>query len=172
MQARAFWNKCFNYLERLSNLAGTWLIVCLMFLVTSNVFSRYFTGKELLGAYELSTLLLVGIIFFSISYTQNVKKHVTVEVLISRLKNNTLAAFEIFALLISLFVVSLLFYRSLLETITAVNINMISAGIIRWPVWPFKIIVSFGFLLFCIRLVIQLVQRIRGLEVRNSNDID
>ena len=162
--------KFVDSLERWSNLAGTWLIVFLMLLITANVACRFLIGKAILGTYELATLMLVGIVFFTLAYTQKHRGHVRMELVISRLRGTVRHSLEIFALLTCLGICIPLFYQTLLEAIKAVEVKMVTSGVIHWPAWPFKIVVAFGFLLLVIRIAIQLIQQIRLLKNRRKHD--
>ena len=161
--------KFIDRVEEWSNLAGTWLIVFLMVLIISDVAYRTLAGKSILGAYNLAELIMVGIVFLSLAYAQKQRGHVRMEVVVDRLREKAQQLTEIAAFFLSLAICALIFYQSILEALLAVDINLITSGIVQWPAWPFKIVVAFGFFLFCIRIGIQLTQQIRLLVAEGKH---
>lgn len=57
-----------NRVEEWSNLVGTWLIVFLMLLICSDVVYRTVIGASIVGAIELTELVMVGICFLPTAY--------------------------------------------------------------------------------------------------------
>lgn len=165
----SFLGKLVDRVEEWSNLAGVWLIVFLMALIISDVAYRTLAGRSILGAYNLAEIVMVGICFFSLAYAQKKRGHVRMEVLVDRLRGKALHLTEIVAFFVSLAICALIFYQSILEALLAVDINLITSGIIQWPAWPFKIVVAFGFFLLCIRIGIQLTQQIRLLVAEGKH---
>lgn len=133
-----------------------------MFLVTTDVLYRAVAGKALLGVYNLSEIIMVGVCFFALAYTQNRKGHVRMELVLERLPLRARGLSEATSLLLSLVICLLMFCRSVVELQVAVQIRLVSAGIVKWPAWPLKIVVSLGLFLLCIRLAFQFVEQIRS----------
>lgn len=153
--------KLIDIAENLSNLGAGWLIISLMVLVASDVVYRATAAKSIAGAYTLSEIIMVGICFLAMAYTQKQRGHVSMDFVVTRLKWKTAQFTEICSSSLSLFIAVLLFYRAAAEAHVAVKIRLITSGIVKWPAWPLKIVVAFGFFLLCIRIAIQLSQQIR-----------
>jgi TRAP-type C4-dicarboxylate transport system permease small subunit len=149
--------------EKASNACSGWLIICLLLLVTSDVVYRFVSKNSIAGAYSLSELLMVGICFLSIAYTQKEKGHVAVDFFTLKLSGKPLQAVEMASSLMSIIISFLLFYRSAVEARIAVDVNLVTSGIVSWPAWPLKIIVAFGFLMLTIRIAIQVKQQVRSI---------
>lgn len=147
--------------ETLSNLGAGWLVIFLMVLVASDVVYRTAAAKSIAGAYTLSEIIMVGICFLAMGYTQKQRGHVSMDFVVTRLKGKANQFTEIGASLLSLATSVLLCYRSTVEAHVAVKIRLVTSGIIKWPAWPLKIVVAFGFFLLCIRIAIQLSQHVR-----------
>ncbi|WP_300458125.1 TRAP transporter small permease [Desulfobacula sp.] len=152
--------KSTDAIEKGSNACSGWLIICLLLIVTADVSYRFVFNKTIAGAYSLSELIMVGICFLSMSYTQKEKGHVAVDFFILKLEGRTLHFVEITSSLMSIIISFLLFYRSAVEARIAVKIDLVTSGIVNWPAWPLKIIVAFGFLMLTIRIAIQIKQQI------------
>jgi TRAP-type C4-dicarboxylate transport system permease small subunit len=156
----SFLRKLLDIAETLSNQSAGWLVVFLLLLVASDVAYRTVAAKSIAGAYSLSEIIMVGICFLAVSYTQKQKGHVSMDFIVIRLRGKPRQFTEITSSLLSLIVSILLFYRSSVEAYVAVKIRLITSGIIEWPAWPLKIVVAFGFFMLCIRIAIQLNQQI------------
>jgi TRAP-type C4-dicarboxylate transport system permease small subunit len=163
--------KTMNLLEWMSSLASGWMIVLLMVLSTSDVAFRLVARNSIEGAYSLSEIVMVGICFFAMSYTQREKGHVSMDFLVMRLSGRKLRFAEITSSFLSLFVSVLLFYRATVEAVGAVELKLVTSGIIEWPAWPLKIVVAFGFFLLCIRIFIQLVHAFAYMPENTTNAI-
>jgi len=147
--------------ERISNLGSGWLIIFIILLILSDVSCRFFVSKSIAGAYNLAEIIMVGICFLPMAYTQREKGHVAVDFLVLRLKERPRQAMEMVSTFLSFVISILLFYRSAAEAKIAVDLLLTTSGIVKWPAWPLKILVAFGFFLLCIRIAIQLSQQMR-----------
>lgn len=155
--------------ERLADKCAGGLIIFLMLLVVSDVTYRFVIRKSIAGAYSLSEIIMVGICFLAMAYTQREKGHVAVDFVLLRLKGKSRQRLEVLSLSLSLVISVLLFYRASLEAQLAVKINLVTAGIVEWPAWPLKIVVALGFFLLSVRIAIQLWQQIRAPRARPEN---
>ena len=151
-------SRFFNTVERWANLLGTWLIMFLMILVCSDVIYRTISSKSIIGAIELSQMLMAGIAILTLAYTQKERGHVRMELLMSKLKGRTRQIVEFTAILICLaFSILILIMTSILAK-DSIAIMEIVEGISGLPLWPWKTIIPIGFSLLCIRLAIQLIK--------------
>jgi len=152
--------KAFDFVERLASIGSGYLITFLMLLVVCDVIYRFTLSKSIAGAYTLSEMIMVGICFLALSFTQKEKGHVAVDFVVVRLEGKPYQTMEIISSLLSFVICVLLFYRATIEARIAVDIRLVTSGIVEWPAWPLKIVVAFGFLLLGIRVAIQLSQQI------------
>ncbi len=130
----------------------------LMVLVCSDVIYRTISGKSIIGAIELSEMLMIGISILTLSYTQSKRGHVRMELVMSKLKGKTRQIIEFIAVLMCLaFSILVLIMTSLLAK-DSIAIMEIVEGISGLPLWPWKTLIPIGILLLCIRLTVQLVR--------------
>ena len=87
--------------ELWANIIGSWLSIFLMLLVSSEVLYRFIIGKSILGAIELSELVMVGICSLTLAYTQKSLGHVRVDFLLIKLSGRILYLIESGALFLS-----------------------------------------------------------------------
>ena len=156
-------DKFLGKVEHWAGLSSTWLVIFIMLLVTSDVTYRAIAGKAILGAYNLTEIMMVAVCFFAVAYTQNKRGHVRMEIVVSKTKGRARLLTEIVSSLLCLLISALMFYQSIVEVRGAISIRLFTPGVIKWPAWPLKIVVVFGVFLLCLRIAIQLGQQVRHL---------
>ncbi len=131
--------------ELVLNLSKAAMLV-IVFIVVADVTLRYVFDSPILGSLDLTTLMLVVIIFSGVGYTAHMKRHVTVDVVVSKLGPRTCAIIEsitgiMVAVLLGLIIWSSLLQANVLRVQTAVTEEL------RIPLFPFELFLVFGFLL-------------------------
>lgn len=165
-------SKFFTTIERWSNLLGTWLIIFLMVLVCADVIYRTLFNASIIGAIELSEMLMVGICSLTLAFTQNERGHVRMELLMARLKGRTRQLFEFTAILLCFIFAILVFIMTVISAKDSIAIMEIVEGISELPLWPWKILIPIGFFLLCIRLMIQLIRHFQLILTQQEKGSD
>lgn len=151
----------FESIERWTGNIGVYLFFIIMLSVTSDVIARVITNKSITGVYELNEYLMVGG-FLVLSYTQKQRGHVTVELILSRLKGKALYFTELGAMVLTFVICVIFLWQSILQLQLSISMKFISEGLIQYPQWPARVLVSFGFLLLCLRFAIQIFDKMSG----------
>ncbi len=151
----------FDQIETWMNTIGVWLFVFIMLSVTTDVIYRYITHSSIMGVVELNELLMVGC-FLILAYTQKHGGHVTVELLLVRLSDKARHKVETVALFLTLFICALLTWQTFVQVQLAIDMSLISEGLVQYPLWPAKLCVFIGFLFLSIRLLIQFIDLSTG----------
>jgi TRAP-type C4-dicarboxylate transport system permease small subunit len=137
---------------------GTWIggaALILMVLVTfANVVSRYLLKKPVMGAVEMTQLLLVVTAFFAIPYTEVRKQHVTFDEVVNlfprRLRAFTLGLMYflvgIYALIMS--------WQDTLLALTYMNPAVRVTDVLKIPIAPAIFVVALGSLLWGAELLL------------------
>ena len=88
--------KAANFVERgLSPLTrvvgniGAGIIAVMMLLTVTDVVGRRVFNQSVSGAYELSELMLIIVVFFSMVHCQFLKGHITIDLVVTRLRPRT-----------------------------------------------------------------------------------
>lgn len=147
----------FDAIEKWLNGIGVWLIIALMLSVTVDVVHRTLLGRSIVGVFELDELLMVGICFFVLAYTQRQRGHVRVELVLIRLPEKARYFTELAAWLLTLAVCAILLWQSIVQAQLTISMHLITTGLIQYPLWPARICLSIGFLFLCVRVGIQLI---------------
>ena len=153
----------FDFIERWLSTIGAWLFIMIVLSVTTDVLVRSIVGSSVTGIFELNELLMVGG-FLVLSYTQKQRGHVTVELILIRLRGKAHYFTELSSMLLTLVICVIFLWQSIVQLQLAISMNFISEGLIQYPQWPARLCVSIGFLFLCLRFGIQISDKLRGRE--------
>jgi len=141
-------------------MAGMFLLIPLMLLTTGDVLGRKFISKTIPGTFELSEYMLAVFILLGAAYTQQVKGHVGVDFLISRLSPRIRTLCRIITTLLSLFIITILIWQGWVEGIRERTVS----DMLRIPQSPFRILVAIGGFLLALELMMDLIDFIKKLK--------
>ncbi|MFO8164630.1 MAG: TRAP transporter small permease [Desulfatiglandales bacterium] len=152
------------------NICSVFLIMILMFFASGEIIGRYVFNFPIPGHVELVELLMAGIVFLGIAYTEREGGHIRMELFLTRvLKGRAYHTAEIITSTLSLFVYIFIMYYSFRSTLNAIQVGD-STAYLYWPTWPSKMLIPIGSLLLCIRFIIEIFQHlcqvVAGAEMR------
>lgn len=131
-------------------------IVVLMFLTVAHVIGRYFLGSPLPGMVELSSFMLVIIIFLTSGYNEVAKAHTVIRIAIERFPEKVQAIIDTITYLMSLVIIAIACWQSIVRAIFTMKTEYSSAvwGI---PHFPFLLVVAFGWLILGLAVLMNLI---------------
>jgi TRAP-type C4-dicarboxylate transport system permease small subunit len=132
--------------------AGMFLILPLMLLTTVDVIGRAAWARPIPGIVELSSYALDVFILLGLAYTQQVKGHVRVSMLTSRMPPRVQIFLDIFVALLSLFIIALLAWQGFVMGLEETAVS----DMLRIAQRPFKLLVGVAAFLLCLELVVDL----------------
>jgi TRAP-type C4-dicarboxylate transport system permease small subunit len=145
-------------IEDYLNLASVFIIMFLMFFATTEIVGRYIFNSPVPGHVEIVELIMVGIVFFGIAYTQRVGGHVRMELFVTKvLKGRSYHIAEVITNILSLFVYLFILVYTFKATLFAYQIGD-NTSYLYWPTWPSKLAVPIGCLFLCIRFSVEIIQ--------------
>jgi len=142
--------------EKVLNLLAAGAIFVVMVLVTIQITARYL-ARAIPGIYESAELLMVAIVFLPLAYTQSVRGHVHMELVVNRLSPRWRNPVEMITLLLSLVVFSIITWKSGQNAYLSWRMGDVTMGLIMFPVWPSKMLVPIGSGLLCLRLLVHIL---------------
>ncbi len=162
-----------NIIEDWLNLASVFIIMFLMFFASTEILGRYLFNSPVPGHVELVELIMAGVVFFGIAYTERVGGHVRMELFVNRvLKGRAYHIAETITAALSFFVYIFILIFSFKATLFAYQIGD-NTAYLYWPTWPSKIAIPIGSFFLCIRFIIEIIQHIpqaiTGVEIRDLN---
>jgi TRAP-type C4-dicarboxylate transport system permease small subunit len=149
------WGEVKKGIRRLNYIVcavGMATIIPLMLLTFADVMLRGFFNKPIPGTFELSQYILAIFILLGAAYTQQVKGHVGVDFLTSRLSPHLQALCEIVTTLLCLFIIAVVVWQGWVEGITEKAVS----DQLRIPQYPFRVLVAVGGFLLWLELLIDL----------------
>jgi TRAP-type C4-dicarboxylate transport system permease small subunit len=142
--------------EGLVIVAGM-LVVVMMVVTMVDVILRSFFNSPLEGAYEITEFMMGGVVFLGLAYMQRAKGHLAIELFTERMPPWGRSLVRALGYLIALVLFSAIAYEASGLAYQAWEIQDYTMGAARLPLWPVKTAIAFGSILFCIRLVVDLV---------------
>jgi len=161
------WSRFQNGVHRLNyyiSCLGMTLLIPLMLLTTGDIIGRKFFSKTIPGTFELSEYILAVFILLGAAYTQQVKGHVGVDFVTSKLPPRARTLCEIITTLLSLFIIGIVIWMGFFEGIREKTVS----DMLRIPQYPFRLLVSVGGFLLWLELLIDLVNSVRKLVGREK----
>lgn len=128
------------------------LLIPMMLLTASDIIGRAVWARPIPGAVELSSYMLAVFILLGVAYTHQVKGHVRVTMLVSRLPKRAGLLLDVITTLLSLFIISILAWQGWVVGIEERTVS----DMLRIPQLPFRLLVSVAGLFLCLELLIDL----------------
>ncbi len=132
------------------------LILIMAILSTYGVARRYLLNRPEPYSYELSTILLVACVVFSVAGLQRHMRHLRVDFISNRFSNYTQnILLRIITPILALFYAVIVTWKSWENTIYSMSIWERSQSSWQEPLFPAKLTVPIGMALLCLVLMIQ-----------------
>jgi TRAP-type C4-dicarboxylate transport system permease small subunit len=152
-----------KWIQRLTlyvSYLGMVLLIPMMLLTTTDVMGRALWSRPIYGTVELSSYMLAIFILLGIAYTHQVKGHVRVTMLTSRLPRRATLALDLVTILLSMFIIGLIAWQG---WVVGMEERAVS-DMLRVPQRPFKLLVSAAAFLLWLELCIDLFATIKQLS--------
>lgn len=138
---------------------GMIFALLMMLLTTVHAIGRYIFGLPVPGLVELSSYMLVAMIFLTAPYTEMVKGHIAIGVLVDRLSEKTQAIIDIFIYMLCLAVSVIAAWQTFVRGYFIMQERQVST-ILSIPNAPFIFLVGIGWSMFSLAILIHLVNSI------------
>ena len=129
-------------------------------LILCDVAMRSFFNRPIMSSYELVMFLMSIVVFTSFGFAHSEKKIVKIEVVVSHLPSKLQNLFEIITSFLSLGIIVLIAWRSLVRCIELHQEGLISP-ILHIPIYPFYGIAALGFLLLASVIFVNILEYFR-----------
>ncbi len=146
-------------LNRWVSIAGAVFLIPLMLGTAADVICRDLFNLPIMGVVESSGYLLAVFILLGLGYAEQVKAHVKVAIMTSRLSLRAQLILSVMTTLISLFIFSILVWQGLAVGIEERTVS----DLLRVPQYPFRILVAVGAFFVCLEFLIDFGDSVRKL---------
>lgn len=99
-----------DLIVKLAGYAASGLMPILAFIVSFEVFSRYFLNRPTVWAFDLSLFLFGYIAILGGAYAQQKRGHITVDILYQKVSSKTRRIFDLVSYVLAIFFLVLIFY--------------------------------------------------------------
>lgn len=137
------------------NAIGMVVLAILMLLGAADVLGRYLFNQPIMRTYEISQILLASIVFFGWAYTQYEDKHISIGLVFERFSPSVQRIIRIITHFLALIVFGLIAWQATILAMDFFHANRLLGGLLI-PIYPFQLFVSFGAVLICLELIIQI----------------
>lgn len=144
------------FLSRLTGYMATGMLGLLMVLTVANVILRDVFNTPIRGTPELSEFMMVIVIFLALAWCAVTRKHVRVELIVTRLPSKVQIILDSITLLITLGIFVIITWQSILESMVVYD----TTSLLRLPHTPFYWIMTFGLAMFCLAIAVLLIENI------------
>jgi len=133
--------------------------MAMMFLTCLDVFGRYFFRNPVRDALEFTEFLLVLTVSSGIAYTQTVKGHIVVDLIVARLPRFARKVVCAFGHLISLILYILITWQCIIGAMNRWRHSIVT-GSYELPLWPFHAFLALGCAVTCLVFLADLLKSI------------
>jgi len=147
----------------IAGVSGFFLIP-LMVITAVDVVGRDIFNHPIPGTVELSQYMLAVFILLGLAYSHQVKAHVAVSIITSRLSRPVQLILNILITLVCLFISFIIAWQGWVVGIEEKTVS----DMLRVPQYPFRLLVAVAACLMCLELLIDLGDSLRKLARRAS----
>jgi len=133
---------------------GAGFIALMMLMTVADIIGRKSFNQPVVGAYELSELMLVVVAFFSMANCEFIGGHVTIGVLVSRLRQKPQTIIDSLMYFLFLVISCLLTWRLFVYAMAEVGGQI--TNVLELPIYPAIFAAAFGCALFSLVIVMRL----------------
>jgi TRAP-type C4-dicarboxylate transport system permease small subunit len=151
-------------------VSGAAVLLCTL-LITYDVLMRYFLNKPQLFVDELTSFLLVGIIFLGTGPTFYRGGHIRVDLVTNLLRPQTQSRLRIVTLSIGLVLLGIITHETFISALVAFQMGRVSA-VMLYPIWIAMLLIPIGLGLMAFFMGVELVRQWRSKEGRETGPPD
>lgn len=149
---------------------GGVLVLAMMIITVAEIVGRTWFSHPISGSVELPSLFLVLVTIIALAVLQRQKGHIGVNILQERLKGRARSCLEFSLLLSMLFVAGVIAVYGWRLAMQAKALQLTTMGPLFVTLWPFMLVLPFGFGLLTLRVIIQLIREGRGIITRSNTE--
>lgn len=137
------------------------MLIPMMFLTTTDVLGRALFSWSVPGAVELSQYMLAVVILLGLAYTQQVKGHPRVTMVVSRFPVRVQLILEILLAALGILIISIVIWQG--WVLATGRMATIVSDVLRISQVPFRLLVSVGGLFLLLELFVDLLTAVEKL---------
>ena len=136
-------------------------ILAMSLMVSYDALMRFFLDDPQLFVDELTSFLLVAVIFLGTGPTFYKGGHIRVDLVSNRLKPKNRSRLRIITLFIGIALLGIITYETMVSTLVAFRTGRLSA-VMGYPLWIAMLFIPSGLVLMAFFMVVELIKEKRG----------
>lgn len=148
------------FVARLPSLGPNWVaavsLVFIMLIICVGVFTRVFK-EPIQGAYELSEILMIFLIFIGISYAEMRRRHVTMSLVTTNVPAKVRVALRFVTQAISTVIFGFMTWQTIVQGLNVMNFHQTTTAL-SIPIAPFYFVAAAGSAMMCLVLLVSLAE--------------
>lgn len=153
---QSVWSKS---IRTLALLVAAWLLFE-VFHISFDTFSRYIFNKPFQGTVTISIMMLMFLVYLGAPYCENTRCHIRVDILFDLFSKRWQNRLDLLWLVLALSLMPLLVWQTFLLAMHSFHTGEMAMDI-ALPVYPGKFVISIGFTLWAVQLVISIIEKIK-----------
>ena len=146
--------------SRWTNVIGVGALALMIVLAFVDVFARYIFNAPIKGVQEMTEVIMICAIFLAVAHTHNIKSHIAVDLVSSRLRPKPHAALEFITTLLASGMFGIIAWRTLAYTIFLVGDHRVHDKFLGIPSGPFAAVIFLGCASLFLLLIRDLLERV------------
>jgi len=144
-----------------------WLLSAIMFLLIIDFVSRGMY-RPIQGVGELAVFVLVAVVYLGIPHTEEVRGHVRVTAITSRLPERIQKILDFIIYLVATVTIAFVVYAVTQNAVKAFINQEAVAGTVPLPVWPVKFVIVIGCVFYFIQMISNTIDEFKKLVRKSS----
>jgi tripartite ATP-independent transporter DctM subunit len=140
-------------LSRWTNVAGIGFLFLMIVVTFIDVILRYIFNRPMVGIIEVTEVMMIAAIFLAIAHTYNVKGHISVDIITSKLEPRARITMESANNLIGLGIFAVVVWQTLAKTLWFAKVNAVHSNYFLIPSAPFAAIITLGCLILLLLII-------------------
>ncbi len=154
----------FETMEKTLCTVGSIALGTMAVVLGVGIVSRYVFGYPIPGIYDIVQLLLVWVVFLSLSFTQKEERHIRVEIILRLLSNRSRLYLDLVAMGFGCLLCVVMSFQAAKLAWSSLSVLEYWPGLLRVPIYPSKIALFLGVFALSIRFLLELMKTIRKLR--------
>ena len=153
--------------ERAATFIGIITLLLLMFLTVADVTGRYVFNWPIPGAYEISELMLIPIVFLGLAHIQDLRQHIRVDFLEKYFPKKMNWYLNLCSWFLGASFFLIMTWQSALQAWEAWITGDYYMGLLEVPLWPARTLLAIGLGLLTIRFALSFIQDLNTIKRTN-----
>ena len=161
--------RCMELISKQTGLIAGALAFVMMVAIVREVIGRYLFNSPTAWSVDLNAFLLVGMVYLGSAYTTLTDGHVRADFFYALITGRAKAWLDIFIDLVCIYYCSILFWEGWLLAYDSLVCGEVSSGGVRWPLFPFHVLVPLGSAMVILCIVMRGLTNTRFLMDRGES---